>query len=284
MALGMAGGVSSVDAAASAPPLLTILDGEASLIIGVRAVAAIEGLRLAPGTLVHTSASTTLLRLEWPGGEVLDLGPDTRVMLQPEGLAGRGEAAPAFYLLSGWAKQRGTSAAHRGHVAPLTQVLPGKGTVVVQAAAAGSWLFAEAGEAALVERAAVVAKRLLPTGQSYQRNGASKGEIAARPAPDMLRQVPRGFRDTLPLRADRFTGKEPTPKPLPAPTYDALAPWLAAEPAIRREFPRRFAPLLREPGFRAAVADRLAAHPEWEPVLFPERFVRPASAPSGARP
>lgn len=283
MALGMLGGVPPA-AAAAASPLLTILDGEASLVIGARAVAAIEGMRVPPGTLLHTHASTTLLRLEWPGGEVLDLGPDTQVMLQPEGLGARGEAAPAFYLLSGWAKQRAASGAHRGLVAPLAQVLPGKGTIVAQAAAAGVWLFAEAGEALLLERAGASARRALPAGQAYQRNGASKGEITARPAPEMLRQVPRGFRDTLPLRADRFTGKEPTPKPLPALTYDALAPWLSAEPSIRREFPRRFAPLLREPGFRAALAARLAAHPEWEPVLFPERFVRPASAPSGARP
>ncbi len=40
-----------------------------------------------------------------------------------------------------------------------------------------------------------------------------------------------------------------------------------------------------DPAFRAEVAKNLGAHTEWEPVLFPERFQKPASAPaSGVRP
>ena len=34
----------------------------------------------------------------------------------------------------------------------------------------------------------------------------------------------------------------------------------------------------REPAFRAALAEHLGNHPEWEPVLFPERFTKAASA------
>jgi hypothetical protein len=40
--------------------------------------------------------------------------------------------------------------------------------------------------------------------------------------------------------------------------------------------------LARETGFRAALVSHLASHPEWERLLFPERFiVRPASAVTG---
>ena len=195
----------------------------------------------------------------------------------------RGQAPTDFYLLRGWAKHRSAAtAAHRGHVSPQIDAQPATGVSVMQVTPEMSWLFVEAGSAAIVERAGAGARLNLALGQSYRRQGAAKGEVGTRPDAEMLKLMPRSFRDTIAPRASRFEGREVEPKPLPAPDYAALQPWLAAEPAIRRDFPRRFAPLLREPGWRAALAAHLAAHPEWERTLFPERFVRPASAATGA--
>ena len=53
---------------ASHAALLTILDGEAVWIQGDRAFAAAEGVQVPEQSLVRTSASTRLLRLEWPDG------------------------------------------------------------------------------------------------------------------------------------------------------------------------------------------------------------------------
>jgi hypothetical protein len=89
--------------------------------------------------------------------------------------------------------------------------------------------------------------------------------------------VPKAFRDTIPPRAAQLKGRSPEPQSVPWPGYAGLKPWLSAEPAIRREFPRRFAQPAREPAFREALVKNLAAHPEWEPVLFPPK---PASAPA----
>jgi len=118
----------------------------------------------------------------------------------------------------------------------------------------------------------------------YLRKGTQTGQLLPRPDPAWLKTVPRAFRDTIALRAARFEGKKLEPAARPAPSYAALAPWLTAEPALRREFPRRLATLAREPAFRAALIQNLVAHPEWEPLLFPERFLKPASAPTGVRP
>jgi hypothetical protein len=268
--------------AAPSGVLLTILDGKAVLTIGARSIEAAEGLRLPDGTIVETSDKTSLLRLEWPDGQVVDLGPQTRALVQPT-FGRRGEAAPAFYLLSGWAKQRSGKGPHRGHVTPQLEVLPANGVSLTNVTPEKTWVFAETGSAALVERPGGGPKVGLASGQSYVREPGSKGDVGARPDPEMLRRIPRPFRDTIPLRAQRFEGKpEVAPKPLPAPDYNALHDWLAAEPALRREFPRRFTPLLREPGFRAAVASHLSSHPEWERILYPERFVvRPTQAVTG---
>jgi len=168
-------------------------------------------------------------------------------------------------------------------VSPQIDALPGQGVAVVRVAPELSWLFVEAGSVTLVERAGASARLSLAAGQSYLRQGASKAEVAPRPHPELVKGVPRGFRDTIGARAHLFKDKDVAPKPLPPPTYEALQAWLSAEPAVRRDFARRFAPLLREPGFRAALAARLRSHPEWERVLYPERFAKPASAASGGK-
>jgi hypothetical protein len=265
--------------AAPSGVLLTILDGKAVLTIGARAVEAAEGLRLPDGTIVETSDKTALLRLEWPDGQAVDLGPQTRVLVQPGALGRRGESGgSAFYLLSGWVKQRsGGKAPHRGHVTPLLEIQPATGVSLTHVTPERTWVFAETGSVSLVERPGGP-KLNLASGQSYVREGGAKGDVGARPDPEMLKRIPRPFRDTIPLRAQRFEGKEVAVKPLPAPDYKALQDWLSAEPALRRDFPRRFTPLLREPGFRAALAAHLSAHPEWERILYPERFiVRPTT-------
>lgn len=285
----------SVAAALSASPLwaatpstplalLTILDGEAQALLGARAVTATEGLRLPEGTIVETTPATTLLRLEWPDGSVLDLGPGTRVMLQPGGLARRDGIAPVCYLLSGWAKQRsGPTSQHRGHVSPQLDALPAQGVLVAHVEPGTTWLFAETGSAAVVERAGTTGRHALPAGSSYLRKGAAGGEVLPRPDPAQLKTVPRGFRDTIGPRAARFEGKVVVSVDRPTPTYEALAPWLTAEPALRREFPRRFAALARDVAFRSGLAAHLPSHPEWDTVLYPQLFVKPASTPYGVR-
>ncbi|MBC7940507.1 MAG: hypothetical protein H7Z19_12205, partial [Chitinophagaceae bacterium] len=110
---------------------------------------------------------------------------------------------------------------------------------------------------------------LAATGQFYAGEGATRGGVSARPPLPWLQQVPRAFRDPIPLRANAFSEPPGEVHPLTAPDYARLADWLSAEPAVRRNFPRRFAPLARNPDFRRAVQARMAAHPEWDPVLNP---------------
>ncbi len=267
--------------AQAAQVTLTLLEGPAALVIGAQAFDAQEGLRLAAGTLIETGANTGLLRLEAADGSLIDLGPGSRALLQP---ARRGTAAPGLYLLSGWVKlQSGAQQAHGGLLSPQVELESAQGSVVLQVSSGLVALFCESGSVKLIERTGAKARQVVTAGASYQRQGGKGGELLPRPDPAWLRTVPRAFRDPIPPRLARFSASAPTPAAQPAPRYENLAAWLQGEPSLRREFPRRFAPLLRDPAFRAEVAKNLGAHPEWEPVLFPERFVKPASAP-GARP
>jgi hypothetical protein len=263
--------------AARASALLTIVEGEATLIDGSRSLVAVEGLRLGDETIVRTGPGTRLLRIEWPDGTAADLGPDTQAMVMPGGFGRRGGKVPAVYLLRGWLKLSGSAATA---ITPRTEAATDKGALVMLAGADEAWTFAESGAASVTERTARPAVTLaLKPGEVYQRSGNGKGAVAPRPSPEQMQRVPRGFRDTLPLRSKVFEGRSIAARQAPPPAYADVRDWLVAEQPLRRGFTRRFADRARDSAFRAGLVEHLAAHPEWEPVLFPERFVKPASAP-----
>ncbi|MFO1325946.1 MAG: hypothetical protein U1F56_01205 [Rubrivivax sp.] len=275
-------GLLAVAALAQAAPRLTIVDGEASVLDGDRALLATEGQTLGAEAIVRTGGRTTLLRIEWPDGTAADLGPDTEAMVEPGGFGLRGGRAPALYLMRGWVKLSALgSATTPGLLTPRVDVPPFKGVLVLMAGAGEQWLFAESGAASLLERdAKAPAPLALRTGEVYAREGGAKGTVAPRPTPAQMQRVPRGFRDSLPLRLAAVKDRSVNPRSTAMPGYADLHDWLAGERALRRHFTKRFAAQAREPAFRAALAEHLGSHPEWEPVLFPERFTKPAS---GAR-
>lgn len=249
--------------------VLTLLEGDAIAIDGARTLAAAAGLRLGPGVIVETSPRATLLRIEWPEGVMLDMGPDTRVMLAPPGFPPRDKGAPVLYLLQGWVKLIGPAGSvHGGLVTPMTDVLPFTGTVVAFTAKGEQQLFAETGKPTVVERLAKGAARVpLGNGELYSARGNEKGTVAARPTPAFIKDMPRSFRDAVPSRAAAFKDKKVEGVTLGEANYASIEHWLVAEPAIRREFPRRFASLAQEPSFRSAIIAKMPAHPEWAGTL-----------------
>jgi hypothetical protein len=266
---------------AQATAMVTIVEGEATLVDGARALVAVEGLKVGDETLVRTGPSTTLLRLEWPDGTAADFGPDTQAMVEPGGFGKRSGRAPAVYLLRGWLKLSSLGqAATPGALSARVDLAPFKGSLVMMAVGDETWVFAEGGSGTVGERHArpPVSLALRP-GEVYARSGAAKGAVAPRPSPSQMQRVPRGFRDTLPLRSAALQGRSVAIRNAPPPAYAELREWLTAEMPLRRGFTRRFAERARDGAFRAGLVEHLVAHPEWEPVLFPERFVKPASAP-----
>jgi hypothetical protein len=163
---------------------------------------------------------------------------------------------------------------------------------VVNAGAGSVRVFVEAGGARVADRhdGRAAAARPLAAGEFYAARRAAdaaratKGEVAARPTAEFLAAVPPPFRDRLPPQRARFTGKPPPPKRLAEIAYADAADWLATDAGIRQHLVPRWRPRLADPAFRAALAQNLAQHPEWDPILFPEKY-RPtettAEAPAG---
>jgi hypothetical protein len=260
--------------------MLTLLDGDAVVIDGARRLAASPGLRLGAGALVETGATTTVVRLEGPEQATVDLGPDTRAMLIPTAMASHGRRAPTLYLLQGAVKltSRG-GATLQGLVAPGLELLPFSGSAVVQVGKGQQAVFAEANRLEIDERRVGGVSRTLGAGEFYSGDAARAGAVALRPGADWLKQVPRAFRDPLPLRAAALRDRPFEPTVLPGPTYEQLAHWLSAEPALRRDFVSRFKPLAHDAAFRSGLHSNLHAHPEWDEVLNP----KPPKSPNPPR-
>ena len=253
----------------------TIVDGEAVLIRETSRSALAEGVRMQAGDIVESAAAAGIVRLEFANGAVLDLGPDTRVLLMPRFHAERRQRPAFVYLLQGWTKLEVPAPAPApvpGIAAAPVDALTAAGSSVERVAGAEVGVFQESGQGSVVEPAAGRAPivRALRAGESYTYRDA-KGAVAPRPAPQFLEALPRAFRDTLPRRADRFTGPERAPKPLPALRYADIEAWLKAEPALRLALVPRWQRLAATADFRKALVSNLREHPEWERILFPPK-------------
>lgn len=266
--------------------IVTILEGEATVLQGRERAAAAEGLHLGAGAIVETSARTSLMRIEIDSAAI-DLGPDTRVMLAPEGLVAKGAAAPRLYLLQGWVKLSAAAGkAVPGVISASFEMPAQEGVAVAFVGPDERDVFVESGTVQLAERRGGKSAPpiVLHGGEWFAQQGAERGHVLARQTAAMLERLPRAYRDTLPMRAAKFDGHEVDEKPMPPASYAELQPWLTAEPALRRGFVKRFAPRAREPEFRRALIAHLAEHPEWRPVLFPPEPKPPRPAASLARP
>jgi hypothetical protein len=223
------------------------------------------------GTIIETASDANLLRVEWSDGQAINLGPNTRVMINPPGFSRREGGVPALYLLQGWVKYSSPPASQApGLVARLFELAPFKGVVVVRVDPQVTSVFIQSGTALPVERQLrPAARHELSAGNFYTRNSAAAGVVAARASSGDLQQVPRAFRDTLPSRYGQAAAATPTAEGLPAPTYADLQPWLTAEAQVRAGFTRRFRPLMSDRAFRRDLDAHLSDHAEWRPILHP---------------
>jgi hypothetical protein len=283
-------GLSSAAAAqGDALGIVTILEGQALVVRGAGRVQAAEGVRLSAGDIVHTAPST-FAQIEMTDRTVMQLGPSTRLMFNVA--TTRGKTERSWYLLDGWLKLTTTkrdAAAGPGFDlrAPTFEIPAGAMVAVLHSTPAELRVFVESGEARLVERAAperhkaaappaaVVALR---ANTFYQRKPPARGTVAPSVPAAFVETLPRAFRDAVPARAERFRDRNVAPREAAGFGYADVEDWLKAEPAIRRPLMQRWRARADDKAFRSALVANLSAHPEWDPILFPEKY-RPKPPP-----
>lgn len=277
---------------------ITILEGDALVYRGTGRVYAAEGLRLMAGDIVETGPST-FAQVELADQSVAQFGPATRVMLNAASARGRNERW--LYLMDGWTKltgaKRDAAATAPGFDArtPLLEIPASAAVVVMRTSPAEASVFVERGDLRLAERQASGAPLTVPlkAGDFYRRKAGGRGTVTSTPAQAFVNEVPRPFRDSLPLRAERFRDRPAQPREATEFGYADVEAWLQAEPSVRRPLMQRWRVKAREPAFRQLLITNLSRHPEWDPILFPEKYkpkepppvraalaARPASAAS----
>ena len=254
-------------AAADPAPTLTLLEGPAGLVRGVARYALAEGARMQSGDIIEVG-DKGLAEIEYPDGTAIALGAGTRMLAVsiPSGKSAAGD----YYVMQGALKVAGVSKAARLRVfTPLFTLSPVEGvSVMVVGAGAGS-VFIESGEARL---AAAPATLSLKSGEFFARKAGQKGAVAQRPSKEFIEALPKAFFDPLPSRMARYKEREAQPKRIDDASYADVEAWLKAPPAIRRPLVARFESRASDPKFRAGLEANLRFHPEWDPILFPEKY------------
>jgi hypothetical protein len=271
-------------AAAEPVGVVTILEGDAIAIRGLSGFALAEGVRVQSNDLVETG-KTTFLRVEFSDGAIVDLGPATRAQLNRPSL--RKNDRPALYLLWGLLK---ISAGKLGAGAKASVASPQFDTVgldgesVEQVQNGASAVFAEDGPLRMLDRRHGTPVPIqLKSGDFVVLRNREAPKLSGHPAHEFVGSLPRQFQDSLPSRIGRFKEREVPPRLAGAFTYAQVEAWLDAEPMIRRRFVYEWAAKADDEVFRERLEARLARHPEWERVLYPERF-EPKPAVQSAAP
>ena len=263
-----------VAAAAPRAPLVTMLDGDATLLRDGGRYALAEGVRLQAGDLLMTGPQTRLLRVEFPGGLGVAFGPASRAMLTPDlGDDMRG----GVYLLSGWAKLVAPSGVSGAIRSPLADTDTTGGALILSVQPDAAQAFAETGPSRVQSRVPDAPPQALKSGEMLALPaGGAKPVLSKGVSQAFVQAMPRVFMDSLPSRLSAFPADVP-PHRLGDMSYADAQPWIDAEAPLRRVFAERWRRLAADPQFRAGLVAGLKSHPEWAPILS-----SPVRAPQAA--
>jgi hypothetical protein len=259
---------------------VTLVEGSLRLIRGVAVLQGAAGVRLRQGDIIESS-ETGFAQLEFIGGAIAALGPSTRLFLlrpaptHPFDSTGRKSTSAELIVLRGWLKGETNSSLGSYCYASPVLAATTSGTIVMHAAAEGADVFVETGSAEVSEisrEGTLGHTASANAGQFLSRQAAKDIAAGPRPKPTFLESMPRPFRDTLPSRMSIFSGHSVLAEPAHQVSYAEVQPWLTMGKAWRKGFVERFQPRLKDPAFRRALEDHIAEHPEWDPVLHPDKY------------
>jgi hypothetical protein len=270
-----------VAVAAEPAATITLLEGQSGLVRGVTRYALAEGVRLQSGDIIEVSEKG-LAEIEFPDGAAIALGPEARMLAlaMPRGKPSVGD----FHVMRGALKVSGVSKAARLRIStPVFSLQPVEGVSVVVLGSGEGSVFVESGAARVVVAAAT---QSLKSGEFFARKDGQKGAVSQRPSKEFMAAMPKAFFDPLPSRMARYKERETQPRRVDEVSYADVEAWLKAPPAVRRPLVARFEPRASDPKFRASLEANLRFHPEWDPVLYPEKYEQKETAadPAGTKP
>jgi hypothetical protein len=264
----------SVSASGQTVGILTVVEGGIELVRGTTTYAAAQGVSVKNGDMLALDAKGQA-QIEFDDGAILNLTRGSRALLLAP-LGANGEAGIA--LQSGWAKfTRAKTAKGQPfrYTVPLARLSTPGATGVLRIGVDSAEMFIESGAARFVELSkggSPGAGRDLKGGEFIVRRDGQPLIVAPRPSGDFVKAMPGYFKDDLPAFLPRLRNRNVEPRREHEATYAEVETWLNAGLPIRRNLVERFQHRAKDPQFRSKLIENLAAHPEWDPILFPEKY------------
>ncbi|TMH16823.1 MAG: FecR domain-containing protein [Betaproteobacteria bacterium] len=270
---------------------LTLAEGSVELIRGATLYSATQGVRLGEGDILSIDPKGQA-QIEFQDGAILNLSQGARAMLTSIASGARGQSEIA--VLSGWAKftqKKSSKGAQYRYLTPRVEIDAGDATAVLNAGDGSTDIYVESGAVRFSEISRKGVQRIARDakgGEFIVRRGEQPATLGPRPSAEFVKNMPRHFRDDLPVLLDRFKNRRSEPKREHEVTYAEVEAWLKAGFPMRKNFVKRFEIRSKDSEFRRKLIDNLREHPEWDKVLFPEKYEpkdpnSPKSRKSGAQ-
>jgi len=254
---------------------LTLAEGSVELIRGATLYSATQGVRLGDGDILSIDPKGQA-QIEFQDGVILNLSQGARAMLTNIASGARGQSEIA--VLSGWAKftqKKSSKGAQYRYLTPRAEITAGEATAVLNAGDGSTDIYIESGAVRFSEIGRKGVQRIARDakgGEFIVRRGEQPATLGPRPSAEFIKNMPRHFRDDLPVLLDRFKNRRSEPKREHEVTYAEVEAWLKAGPSIKRNFVKRFEIRSKDSEFRRKLIENLREHPEWDRVLFPEKY------------
>jgi len=258
-------------ASAQTSGIVTAAEGGVILVRGTASYTATPGVAVRNGDMLASDPKGQV-QIEFDDGAILNLSRGARAFL----LAPQSE--PGVALASGWVKFTRAKAAKGKpyrYTVPLARLSTAGATGVMRVAGDACELFIETGAATLVELSKAGSpgsSRDFKGGEFIVRRDGQPLAVSPRPATDFVKAMPTYFRDDLAAFLPRVRNRDAEPHREHEASYDEVDVWLKASLPVRRGLMERFQSRAKDAAFRAKLDENLASHPEWDRVLFPEKY------------
>ena len=254
--------------------IVTIVEGSARVLRGTVWYKLVPGAPLQEGDVID-AADKTQVQIEFTSAGTLHLvGPAALYAATIPWRNDKLDKPMELALDHGWFKMAATAAGAGTRLrAPSALVTVDEATLVMRQEPNTFELFVESGSVRIGETNRAGREGLVHNAKAgeYWSRDADKPFVTERRAPARFVAVmPRDLTDRLATLAAKFKGAKPSLSADHEITLAEADPWLAG--SYRRTFARRFGGRLADPAFRKAVESNIAAYPEWDRVLHPEKY------------
>src|SRR3979490_2306236 len=197
---------------------LTLAEGSVELIRGATLYTAVQGVRLGDGDILSIDPKGQA-QIEFHDGAILNLSQGARAMLTTIASGTRDQAEIA--VLSGWAKftqkKSGKGAQYR-YLTPRVQINAGEATAVLNTGDGSTDIYVESGAVRFSEIGRKGVQRIARDakgGEFIVRRDEQPATVGSRPSAEFIKNMPRHFRDDLPVLLDRVQNRRAEPNTEP---------------------------------------------------------------------